>query len=75
MIFLGGVKFQILICYSRGRDLSEKVHKSIWCELKSPPKTPEKGGTFQGLRQELFYIVKTYMSRHVWSQNDRQGQG
>ena len=56
MTFILLVKNENEICERGGRDLSENIYKSIWCELKSPPKTPVKRGYFQVILDKFRFV-------------------
>ena len=67
IIFILLVNSKNLICERGGRDLSENIHKSIWCELKSPQK---EGVFFRLYEINSFLVVKIELSMHICSQND-----
>ena len=65
--FIPLVKKENLIYERGGQDLSENIHKSIWCELKSPQK---EGMFFRLYEIKSFLVVKIELSMHICSQND-----
>ena len=67
IIFIILVNSENLICERGGQDLSENIHKSIWCELKSPQK---EGVFFRLYEINSFLVVKIELSMHICSQND-----
>ena len=60
IIYILFVYNKIEIYERRGRDLSENIYKSIWCELKFPPKKIWKGGYFQVIWNKFSFGSKNW---------------